>query len=74
MIDWQPLILAGAVLITAIAAAIPGLVVSLQNRRTLGRVETQTNSHLTAANERIAALEREIAVGGPERRHTGPEA
>jgi hypothetical protein len=62
MVDWQPLILAAALLVTAIAAAVPGLVVGVKNGRILDRVEIQTNSRLTAAMARIDALEAALRI------------
>jgi hypothetical protein len=62
MVDWQPLIAAAALLITAVAAGVPGLMIALRNHATLTRVEAQTNSRLTAAMDRIATLEAQLAA------------
>jgi CHASE1-domain containing sensor protein len=61
MIDWSPIIVAGAVLITALAAAVPALVVALSTRGAVGRVERATDGNLSKANNRIDSLEKEIA-------------
>ena len=62
--DWNPLIVAGAALLAAFAGAVPALIVALKTNATANRVEEQTNSRLTDATARIAALEALLRAKG----------
>ena len=62
MVDWQPLIVALAAVLIAVATAIPALVVAITTRAAVARVEKSTDGNLTAATARVAALEAQVAA------------
>lgn len=82
MIDWTPLIIAGAAFVSACAAAIPTIVVIFQhsrtravvadNSKTLSRVEAQTNGTLEASRAATVSLRAEVV--GHEARLAALEA
>ena len=69
-VDWNPLIAALAVLVGAVAAAVPSIIVVLQHRstraaiaqnsRTLERIDDNTNGAVDALQAAIVSLRAEV--------------
>jgi hypothetical protein len=56
--DWTPVILATAGAITVLASAVAALLQAMANGRGIGRLETQTNSHLAGLTAQVVELHR----------------